>query len=150
MPPVSDGVRREGGSIVGDADHQSTSVFVDIVNSIRNGNPAGVGAEIVIVDAAWRAFPTAARIFELADEFAFLAVDADDGQMATLEAVAQVGKICELEVAVWADGGGDLLVIDAERIAHLIEQSGDGVGRNGNAECCQFLGDGRGSAARPA
>jgi len=67
-----------------------------------------------------------------------------------LEAVAQIGEIFELEVSMRAVAGGDLFVIDAQRIAHLIEQSRDGIGADRDAECTEFLGDcGRG-AARPA
>ena len=86
----------------------------------------------------------------MAHQFAFLAVDADDGQMALLKIVAQFGEIFELEVALGADRGSNLFVIDAERIAHLVEQASNGVRRDRNAECYQLLGDGHGSATRPA
>src|SRR6202158_237192 len=97
---MSDGMSGKGGSIVGNTDHQSTAIFHNIVNPIRNGNPDGIGAEVVIIDATRGRFPTAARIFEIADELAFFAVHADDGQMTALEAVAQLGEIFELKVAV--------------------------------------------------
>ena len=118
----------EGGSIVRKPNHQGAAIFMDIVNPVGNGHTNGVGAEIVIVDATRGAFPTAAGILEVAHQFPFLAVDADDGQMATLEAVAQCGQILELKVAVRAGAGGDLLVIDAQRVAHLMKQAGHGVG----------------------
>jgi hypothetical protein len=84
--------------------------------------------EVVIVNTTRGRFPTAARIFEIADEFAFFAVHADDGQMTALEAVAQLGQIFELKIPVRAEAGRDLLLIDPQRIAHGMEQAGDGMG----------------------
>ena len=41
-------------------------------------------------------------------------------------------------------------MIDPQRIAHAMEQAGDGIGGDGNAESCQLLRDGGSSTARPA
>ena len=142
LPPVSDGMRGEGGSVVGDADDEGAAILVDIVNAIGDSDTNRVSAEIVIVDATRLAFPAAAGIPEVTHEFALFDVDADDRQMAALEALTQLGEIFELEVAVGAGVRGNLLVIDAERIAHLMEQTGDGV-----AEFGQFLGNRGGGAA---
>ena len=150
MPPMSNGMSGKGGGIVGNANHQSTAVFHNIVNPIRNSNPDGIGSEVVIIDATRGGFPTAARIFKIADEFAFFAVHADDGKMTALEAVAQFGEIFELKVAVGTRIGRDLLLIDSQGIAHVMEQAGDGIGRDGNAEFGQLCSDGGGGAARPA
>src|SRR5229473_3828497 len=136
---MSDGMSREGGSVMGDADHQSTAIFHNIVNPIRNGDPDGIGAEVVIVNTTRGRFPTAARIFEIADEFAFFAVHADNGQMTALEAVAQLGEILELKVAVGTRTGRDLLLIDPQGIAHVMEQAADGIGRYGNAKLGQLF-----------
>lgn len=149
VPPMSDGMSGKGGSVMGDADHQSKAIFHNIVNPLRNGDAYGIGAEVVIVNTTRGRFPTAARIFEIADEFAFFAVYADDGQMTALEAVAQLGQIFELKIPVGAEAGRDLLLIDPQRIAHGMEQAGDGIGGDGNAEFGQLLGDRGGSAARP-
>jgi hypothetical protein len=149
MPPMSNGMSGKGGGIVGNADHQSTAIFQNIVNPIRNGDPDGIGAEVVVINRTRGRFPTAARIFEIADEFAFFAVHADDRQMTALEAVAQLGEICELQVAVGSGIGGDLLVIDPLGIAHVMEQAGDGIGRDGNPELGQLLRNRGGGAARP-
>lgn len=109
MPPMSDGMSGKGGSVMGDADHQSTAIFPNLVNPIRNGDADGIGAEVVIVNTTRGRFPTAARIFEIADELAFFRVYADDGQMTALEAVAQLGQIFELKISVGAEAGRDLL-----------------------------------------
>ena len=150
VPPMGDGMSGKGGSIVGNADHQSPAIFQNIVNPIGNGNAEGIGAEVVIIDASRGRFPTTSRIFAIADEFAFFAVHADDGQMTALETVAQFGQIFELKIAVGTRIGRDLLVIDPQGIAHVMKQAGDGIGGEGNAEFGQFLGDRAGRAARPA
>ena len=150
VPPMSDGMSGKGGSVMGNANDEGTAIFHNIVNPIRNGDPHGIGAEVVIIDATRGRFPTTARIFEIADELAFLAVDADDGQMTALETVAQLGQIFELKISVGTRTGGDLLMIDAQRIAHVMEQAGDGIGGDGNAEFSQLFGDGGSSTARPA
>src|SRR3984893_15934059 len=147
---MSDGMSGKGGGVVGNADLQSTAIFHNIVNPIGNGDSAGIGAEVVIIDATRGRFPTTARIFEIADEFAFFAVDADDGQMTALETVAQLGQIFELKISVGTRTGGDLLLIDPQRIAHVMEQAGDSIGGDGNAEFSQLIRDGGGSTARPA
>jgi hypothetical protein len=109
---MSDGMSGKGGSVMGNANDEGTAIFHNIVNPIRNGDPNGIGAEVVIIDATRGRFPTTARIFEIADELAFLAVDADDGQMTALETVAQLGQIFELKISVGTRTGGDLLLID--------------------------------------
>lgn len=78
----------EGGCVLGNTDHQSASILVHIVDALRDGNTAGVGAEVVIIDAPRGAFPTTPGMFEMAHQFAFLAIDADDRQRAVLEAAA--------------------------------------------------------------
>lgn len=97
-PPVRDGISSEGGRVMGNAHHQSAAVFVDIVDTIRDGNPDRIGAEIVIEDASRGAFPALAGIFEVADQFAFPAGHADNRQMASPETVAQMAEILELKM----------------------------------------------------
>ena len=135
---------------MGNADDKSATVFGEVINPIGNRDTDGVGAEVVIENTARTAFPTLAWIFEVADQLAFLGVHADDGQVTSLEAPAQLGEIFELQVAIGAGAGGDLLVIDTQRIAHLMEQAPDGVRRDGDAEQEQCLGDPRGTATGPA
>ena len=63
MPPMSDGVSSKSRSIVGNTDHQSPAIFRDIVNSIRNGDSAGIGAEVVIIDMARGRLPSDGQDF---------------------------------------------------------------------------------------
>src|SRR5260370_36412428 len=61
VPPMSDGMSGKGGSVVGNADHQSTATFPHIVNPITNSDPHGIRPEVVIIDATWERVPTAGR-----------------------------------------------------------------------------------------
>jgi len=66
-----------------------------------------------------------------------------------LEALTQIAQIEELIIAVGAKVRGDLLVIDAQGVAHLVEKASDGVGANTDTEVAQRHGDLFRSAARP-
>ena len=63
-----------------------TAVVELIVNAVGDADAAGIGKEVVIVDQNGGSTPFGARIFEIADHFAFLAIDADDGKTLALEA----------------------------------------------------------------
>jgi hypothetical protein len=39
---------------MGDAEHNGASIGEQIINAVRNGDANGVGAEVVIIDQAWR------------------------------------------------------------------------------------------------
>jgi len=149
LPPVSDGMGGEGRGVVRNAHDEGTAILGEVVDAIGDGDADGVGAEVVVKDASGAAFPTAAGIAEIANQFALLGIHADDGQVTALEAVTQIGEIFELEIPIRAVTGGDLFVIHAQRIPHLIEQPRDGVGADADAELAQFLGDSGGGAARP-
>jgi hypothetical protein len=73
----------------------------------------------MIKDAAGTAFPASAGIFEASYQFAFLGVDAHNGQLTVLKTVAQLGQIFKLEMAAGAGVGGDLLA--ATSAAHRVD-----------------------------
>src|SRR6516164_8592847 len=112
----------KGGRIVGNTHDEGAAVLDDVIDAIGNGDADGVRAEVVVKDAAGAAFPTAAWIPEVSHQFTLLGIHADDGQMTSLEAVTQIGEVFKLEAAMGAVAGGDLFVIHAQRIAHLVEQ----------------------------
>jgi len=72
VPPVSDGMSGKGGSVMGNADHQSTAIFRDIVNPIRNSDTAGVGAEVVIKNTTRSRFPSRPGFLKLPTSSRFL------------------------------------------------------------------------------
>src|SRR5215469_13889653 len=102
---MSDGMSGKSRSVVGNANHQSATIFPDVVNTVRNSDSAGISTEVVIVDAPRSRFPTATGIFEVADELTFFAVHANDGQMAAPETVAQLSQIFELLISVGMRAG---------------------------------------------
>ena len=57
VPPRSDGMSGKGGSVMGNAHDEGTAIFDTIVNPIRNGDPNGIGAEVVIIDATGGQIP---------------------------------------------------------------------------------------------
>jgi hypothetical protein len=76
----------EGRRVVGDADADGAAVVGRVVNAIGDAHPAGVGAEVVIVHQNGQTIPFGAGVFEVADQFALLAIDADDRKALSLEA----------------------------------------------------------------
>jgi hypothetical protein len=62
----------------------------------------------------------APAFLKLADHFAFLAIDPDDGKALQLDAGPQPANVLELLIPVRAGIGGDLLAVDAEREIHLV------------------------------
>ena len=103
----------------------------------------------MVVDPTRGEVPSRARVLEGADQFPLLGVDADDGQVAALEVTAQVADVQKLLVAIGTRVGGDLLVVDAERIAHVAEQPPDRVRTDGDAKVAERQGHFGGRAAGP-
>ena len=88
LPPVSNGMRGESRGVVRDANDDRTTVDNGLINAIRNGNANSVGQKIVIVDSPGFAVPTGSGAFKVADQFAFLGINANDGHAAVVEAFA--------------------------------------------------------------
>ena len=99
-PPMSDGVSGEGRCVMGDADYDGAAIGEQIIDAVRDGDTRGIGAEIVIVDQAGRQIPARPGIFEIADQFTFFGIDANDGETAALKSVAQIAEVEELMVAM--------------------------------------------------
>jgi hypothetical protein len=113
-PPMSDGMSREGGGVMGDADHDRPAIGEQIIDAVGNGDARGIGAEVVIVDQAGRQIPARPGIFEIADQFAFFGIDANNGETAVLKSVTQIAEVEELMVAIGTVVGGKFLVIDPQ------------------------------------
>src|SRR5258708_7966475 len=96
----------KGLRIVRDADADTAAVVRRIVNAAGDADSAGVGAEVMIVHPNRRSIPFGAGVLEVADRFAFLTVDADDGKALTPEACPQRGNIPELPIPVRTGVGG--------------------------------------------
>ena len=105
-PPMSDGVSGEGRGVMGDADYDGPAMGEQIIDAVRDGDARGIGAEVVIVDQAGRQIPARPGIFEIADQFPFFGIDANDGETAALKSVAQIAAVEELMVAIGTVVGG--------------------------------------------
>src|ERR1039458_10016321 len=149
FPPGGDGVGGEGCGIVQDADADGAAVVRWVVNAVGDADTAGSGGEVVIVHQNGRAIPFGSGVLEIADQFAFLAIDADAGKALSFEASPQRADMLELLIAVGGGIGGDLLAIGAQREIHLVQKTSCGVGRDRNVDLLQNLCDLLGGLAGP-
>src|ERR1035437_213338 len=115
FPPGGDGMGGESRCVVRDADAHGAAVVRRVENAVGDADSAGVGAEVVIVYSNRRAIPFCSGVFEVAYQFSFLTVDADDGKALTLEACPQRGNMLELLIPVRTGIGGDLLPVNTQR-----------------------------------
>jgi hypothetical protein len=131
----------KGRRIVRDADADGAAIVGWVVNAVGNAHAGGIGAEVVIVHWNRRAIPFRSGVLEVADQLAFLAIDADDRKTLPLKASPQGANTLELLIAVGAGTGGDLLTIDTQREIHLVQKTSDRIGRDGNVDLLKNLCD---------
>jgi hypothetical protein len=86
FPPGGDGISGEGRCVVRDADADGAAVVGWVINVVRDAYAAGIRTEVVIVHQNGRAIRFGAGVFKIADQFASLTVDADDGKALALKA----------------------------------------------------------------
>jgi len=146
---MCDGVSSEGGCVMRDADHNGSSIGQQIIDAVKDSDARGIGTEVVIVDQAGRQIPARTGIFEMAEEFAFFGVDANNGETAALKSVSKVAEVEELIVAIGTVVGGEFLGINTKGIAHLMEEAGDGAGANQDTKVAQRHGNLGGGSPRP-
>lgn len=102
LPPSDDGICGEGGRVVTGADTYHSSIDYRVVNAIRADFSFCIGREIMIGNVAVTVAPHTARIFEIADEFLFLCVNADDWLALPGKAFAGGADMAELEVPLFS------------------------------------------------
>ena len=78
FPPSGNGMSGEGGGVVRDADENGSAVRLWVIDAVGDGYPGGIGAKIVIVHAERRTIPFGSGVLEVADQFPFLGIHADD------------------------------------------------------------------------
>ena len=149
MPPVSDGVSGEGGSIVRDANDNGAAVHERLIDAVWDGNAEGIRTEVVVEHRPGISIPAGAGVFEIADQFAFFGVNTDDGESTAAKAFAQIRNVIELKIAVGAGIGGEILLVHPQRVIHGVKQPRDGVGRNREAMGSEQFGNLIGGAAGP-
>ena len=87
LPPMTDSVSSEGGCVVRNTDDDRTTVGERLVDAVRDGDAERVGEKVMIIDGPGLAIPACAGVFKVADQFAFLGIDTDDGQATAAEAL---------------------------------------------------------------
>ena len=140
-PPLLDAVDGERRGVGGSADEDGAGIGARVVDAVGDGEALGIGGEVVVVDEFGAAVPLRAGIAEGADEFLLLRIDADDRDAVGGAALAQLGDVPELLVAVGMRGAGELLVVDAQRIAHRLEEPRDRLRADVDAEPAEFVGE---------
>ena len=141
FPPGGNGMRGEGGRVVRDTDADRTSVSGRVVNAVGDSHAGGIGGGVVIVHRNGRAIPFGAGVLEVADQFAFLAIDTDDGKTLSLETSPQRADMLKLPITVETGVGGDLLAVDAQREIHLVQEASDRIGRDRDIDLLEDLSD---------
>ena len=114
-PPLLDAVDGERRGVGGLADEDGAGIGARVVDAVGDGAALGRGWKVVVVDQFGAVVPLGAGIAERADEFLLLGVDADDRCVLDGAALAQLGDVLELVVAVRMRGAGTLLVVDPQR-----------------------------------
>ena len=95
----------------------------------------------MVVDQSGRKIPTRTGILEVAGQFALFGVDANDGEAAAFEALTKIAEVEEPIITIGTVAGGEFLAIDAQGIAHLMEETSDGVRTDDNTEVTQRHGN---------
>src|SRR3989304_9648713 len=80
----------------------------------------------MIVDSPRLLGPGGADTFEITEHLLLFGVHADRRQLRRLKRLPHRLDVLELLISVRAFHGGSFLVINAERIAYLLKQTGDG------------------------
>src|SRR6185369_11347635 len=79
LPPAGDGVGGKGCRVVRDTYEDRASVGEQVIDTVRDRDADGIGTEVVVIDAHRCAIPLDAMVLEVADQFSFFGIDADDG-----------------------------------------------------------------------
>jgi len=65
---------------VRDTYEDRASVGEQVIDTVRDRDADGIGTEVVVIDAHRCAVPLDAIVLEVADQFSFFGIDADDGE----------------------------------------------------------------------
>ena len=96
LPPFANGGRGESGGLMRDADEHRATIGLGVIDTIQNRYACGLRAKVVVVDMRRLTIPLDAGIFEVAHQFAFLCIHADDRVALLNKPPAQSGDAVEL------------------------------------------------------
>src|SRR6266567_5523348 len=124
VPPGSNGVGREGGSVPGFAQVDQASIGRDVVHPVGHRPPVGITGKVVDIDHSRLTDPGLASVLEVAHEFLFLRVDAQDRQASSGKRGALHRDVIKLLLAVGVVRRGfALLGVDVQRIIQILQQA---------------------------
>lgn len=76
-PSLGDGMSGKAGRVAGDADKDCAAVGEQIASAIRDRDPDGIGAEVVVIHPERPAVPLDAGVSEIAGQFPLLGAGAE-------------------------------------------------------------------------
>ena len=123
-----------------DADEHGAAIGVGIVYAVENGNARGHRAKVMVVDGRGHTIPLGARILEVAYQFPFLGIHADNRVALSAESLAQLADVAELPISIGM-AGAKLLPVHAQGKVQLAEQAGDRACAYLNAKPAQLGGN---------
>ena len=115
------------------SDEDRSPIGNRVVDPVGIGHSFALRAEIVIVDRCWLAAPHPTGILEVADQFLFLGINADDRQATVQETLFVPGNATKLQVSMLGRNR-DRFGVCVQGIVELTEQSSHGVGTDGNSQ----------------
>ena len=132
LVPAADGVDRELGGIVIDADTDAARIRRDVVDTIGNGFAEFLVDEVMHIDLVRAAFRSvvAARVLVRADQFLLLGIDRDHRLTGGLQGNHLLIDMLELGVTVGMMAALLGLTIDLATIREAFEQRRDAARRN--------------------
>jgi len=137
--PATDGVDREFGRVVVDADADQASIGGDVVDPVGHDLAKLLVGEVVDVDRLRAALRPviAARVLEIADQFLLLGIDGDHRLIGGLEGHRLCVDVLELAVAVGMVAPFLGLSIDLPAVLEFAQQLGDAAWVDRVPHCAQ-------------
>lgn len=85
---------------MGDADEHGSAIGLGIIDAIQNGDALGQRTKVVVADRRGRTIPLGAGVLEVACQFPFIGVHANNRIALPTEALAQFSDVAELPVSI--------------------------------------------------
>ena len=134
VPPSDQVVDCEVRGVVAGADEQAAVVGGEVVDAVGQGDAFCVGGEVVVVDQRGFWLQVAPGFLKLPTSSRFLESMLMIGRPRSGEGLALGGDVGELGVAAGVFLAGELLVVDPQPVVEILEELGDGVGADVDAD----------------
>ena len=117
--------RRDGkfGRFMRDANHDIARVAGRVVDAIRQRDARRGAAKVGLEHIERPLPPGTPGVLEIADQFAFLSVDRNNGFSSLLKGAPQTGDISHLSIALWRRLGRQPLAVRSQRVVSGFQQA---------------------------